>query len=471
MPFTKLKLTTFGSTLETKWKQGKGVHFTRIALGDGLLGNGSMINRTSLVSERLSLQINGIVASDDATQAAVIATLDNRDITEGFPYRELALMAKDPDTGREGTYLYDNAGQECEYLDTQANGVLIYERLKMLIRVEQAETISFEASGNPLNITWTDIEPILAKKADLGEDGTVVASQLPEMNYESPLKDNAAKDTPVDGDSLPLVDSADGSKTKRVLWSRVKAVLKAYFDTIYAAATHSHAWSAITGKPSSFAPAAHASTHGSGGTDPVTPAAIGAAAASHKHGAGDINSGTLDAARLPTVPLTKGGTGQTTAAKALYALINGSSTLAYSGAAAGDFLPLLDTSATTGKKISLENLINYMQLLGGVPKIATGSYTGTGTYGADNPCSLTFNFSPTLVVVSCWRAVSATTTRSVVGIFLRDDHGMRITQNTNYASRILYAAWAETSISWYSWDGDDDQLNYDGITYHYLAIG
>ena len=279
MPFTKLKLTTFGSTLETKWKQGKGVHFTRIALGDGLLGNGSMINRTSLVSERLSLQIDGIVASDDATQAAVVATLNNRDITEGFPYRELALMAKDPDTGREGTYLYDNAGQECEYLDTQANGVLIYERLKMLIRVEQAETISFEASGNPLNITWTDIEPILAKKADLGEDGTVVASQLPEMNYESPLKDNAAKDTPADGDSLPLVDSADSSKTKRVLWSRVKAVLKGYFDSLYAAASHSHAWSAITGKPSSFAPAAHASTHGSGGTDPVTPAAIGAAAA------------------------------------------------------------------------------------------------------------------------------------------------------------------------------------------------
>lgn len=217
------------------------------------------------------------------TQAAVIATLDNRDITEGFPYRELALMAKDPDTGREGTYLYDNAGQECEYLDTQANGVLIYERLKMLIRVEQAETISFEASGNPLNITWTDIEPILAKKADLGEDGTVVASQLPKMNYESPLKDNAAKDTPVDEDSLSLVDSADSGQTKRVLWSRVKAVLKGYFDNLYARAVHSHAWSAITGKPSTFAPSIHT------------------------HPASDLTT---------VVPVTKGGTGAVTAAGA-----------------------------------------------------------------------------------------------------------------------------------------------------------
>ena len=184
MPFTKLKLTTFGTTLETKWKQGKGVHFTRIAMGDGLIGSGSMINRTALVHERHSLRIDGVVATDDAAQAAVIATLDNKDLTEGFLYRELALMAQDPDTGREGTYLYDNAGQECEYLDTQANGVVIYERLKMLIRVEQTETISFEASGNPLNITWADIEPLLGQKADLGEDGKVIAAQLPAMDFD-----------------------------------------------------------------------------------------------------------------------------------------------------------------------------------------------------------------------------------------------------------------------------------------------
>ena len=314
-------------------------------------------------------------------------------------------------------------------------------------------------------------------KASLGEGGTIPAEQLPDLDYEPPLKDNAAKATPADGDSLPLVDSADGGKTKRVLWSRVKAVLKAYFDTIYAAATHSHAWSAITGKPSSFAPAAHASTHGSGGTDPVTPAAIGAAAASHKHGAGDINSGTLDAARLPTVPLTKGGTGQTTAAKALYALINGSSTLAYSGAAAGDFLPLLDTSATTGKKISLENLINYMQLLGGVPKIATGSYTGTGTYGADNPCSLTFPFLPKLVIIretganysnSKWSGYFTTILIPDAGGPTIGIEGSVIIYGVNNA---LSQTFTDTDISWHSTRSALYQLNTANRDYGYIAIG
>ena len=63
------------------------------------------------------------------------------------------------------------------------------------------------------------------------------------------------------------------------------------------------------------------------------------------------------------------------------------------------------------------------------------------------------------------------TTTSTIGIFVRNVHGMRLTQSTNYASRILYATWAETSISWYSADGENDQLNYEGTFYHYLAIG
>lgn len=232
-----------------------------------------------------------------------------------------------------------------------------------------------------------------------------------------------------------------------------------------AAATHSHAWSAITGKPSSFAPAAHASTHGSGGTDPVTPAAIGAAAAGHKHGAGDINSGTFASDRLPTVPLTKGGTGQTTAAKALYALINGSSTLAYSGAAAGDFLPLLDTSATTGKKISLENLINYMQILGGVPKIATGSYTGTGTYGADNPCSLTFPFLPKLVIIRNMVLMRGTD----VTFHSTSSNGSSSGNAKNTVT------WDANGLKWYCSQSYQpsaaSQMNAEGVVYNYLAIG
>ena len=68
-----------------------------------------------------------------------------------------------------------------------------------------------------------------------------------------------------------------------------------------------------------------------------------------------------------------------------------------------DILNLLSKSVIAqGTKITdvLGNLISIPadQIKDGV-KIATGSYTGTGTYGASNPNSLTFEFAPKLVFV------------------------------------------------------------------------
>ena len=110
-----------------------------------------------------------------------------------------------------------------------------------------------------------------------------------------------------------------------------------------------------------------------------TPSSIGAAASSHNHAASDINSGTLDSARLPTVPLTKGGTGQTTGAKGLYALINAASALTNTTIASGDYIALLDVSGTTGGKITLANLLAYMQ-----SNISAGAKTYVYTFTAAN---------------------------------------------------------------------------------------
>lgn len=64
------------------------------------------------------------------------------------------------------------------------------------------------------------------------------------------------------------------------------------------------------------------STTGSAGTRTVLWSSIKAlfAAAKHSHAASDITSGTLAVDRLPTIPLSKGGTGATSAATARTAL-------------------------------------------------------------------------------------------------------------------------------------------------------
>ena len=58
-----------------------------------------------------------------------------------------------------------------------------------------------------------------------------------------------------------------------------------------------------------YAPSTHASQHGSGGADPITPAAIGAAAASHNQAASTITAGTFAATGVKAM----NGTDYTTA--------------------------------------------------------------------------------------------------------------------------------------------------------------
>ena len=50
--------------------------------------------------------------------------------------------------------------------------------------------------------------------------------------------------------------------------------------------------------------------------------------------------------------------------------------------------------------IQADTFPTAIQSLGsGFAKIQTGSYVGTGTYGASNPCSLTFDFEPKLILI------------------------------------------------------------------------
>ncbi len=106
------------------------------------------------------------------------------------------------------------------------------------------ETIEAQQHNTPLEDIKNDLNlarPITAGGTG-GQSATEARNNLSVYSKEetdsailSKPSGAAAKATPVDADGVLLSDSADGGKTKRVLWSRVKAVLKAYFDDVYLA--------------------------------------------------------------------------------------------------------------------------------------------------------------------------------------------------------------------------------------------
>lgn len=75
--------------------------------------------------------------------------------------------------------------------------------------------------------------------AALGDDPNFATTMTNALaGKEALIKNNAAKTALVDADKLPLVDSADSSKTKNITFANLKSGLKAYFDTQYNSFTY-----------------------------------------------------------------------------------------------------------------------------------------------------------------------------------------------------------------------------------------
>lgn len=95
------------------------------------------------------------------------------------------------------------------------------------------------------------------------------------------------------------------------------------------------------------------------------------------------------------VAVANGGTGKNTAPLGLYNLINGSAALASNGLATGDFIPLGDVSASTGKKVTLANLVSYLNGNVVPSNIVVGSYTGDSIAGR----VINLGFNPRAVMI------------------------------------------------------------------------
>ena len=118
----------------------------------------------------------------------------------------------------------------------------------------------------------------------------------------------------------------------------------------------------------------------------------------------------------------------------------------------------------------LGNLISIPsgQIKDGV-KLATGSYTGTGTYGARNPNSLTFDFEPKLVIIQASQGYGY---QMLVFIYKTGEELLMPWQSTS-GSFTNKGKINNNVVSWYM-EGNSNatyQLNESNTKYYYIAIG
>lgn len=114
--------------------------------------------------------------------------------------------------------------------------------------------------------------------------------------------------------------------------------------------------------------------------------------------------------------------------------------------------------------------------LGTKAKIQTGSYVGTGTYGADNPCSLTFDFVPEIICIYCFKD-----NNNNLGVIGNSEYG----STSSYQEQISYTM-VNTSIAtteyakpgfgrWYSGQTNQTYYSYwkcsnDRKTYYWYSV-
>lgn len=163
--FGGLMLTNSGRNLEAKAQLGKTLKFKRIALGDGQITTESMITMTSLINEVLSVEIIGMQITKDNI-VTITFYLTNQDLEKGFVWRELGVIAEDPDTKEEILYNYGNARANAEYISGANEQDILELKVSIDLIISNVENVTVSIDNSLVFATKQELNELNNAKVD-----------------------------------------------------------------------------------------------------------------------------------------------------------------------------------------------------------------------------------------------------------------------------------------------------------------
>ena len=148
-------ITNAGKQMIVESQNGATLKFTRVALGDGVLGdNEDEMELTALKNEKLSVNISSF--KDLGTgQFTLTFTIDNSQVEKGFWHREIGIMAS-VNGGAEKLYAYTNAGSAASFLYNKTTPVQA-RTVKIDFVVGSAENVEVVVDKSIVYATQNDL--------------------------------------------------------------------------------------------------------------------------------------------------------------------------------------------------------------------------------------------------------------------------------------------------------------------------
>ncbi len=430
------KLTASGKNLLLRALAGETITFTKIQLGNGNAQEPT--EATGLANPILTVELSKIVVGTE--YVTLTAQFTNGTVTSGFHITEAGFFAEDPDDStKEILYALGNEDEStADYVPDNANRILEMQ-FDALIFIGDAENVSAAISSSLVYASKEDFDKHTGNTAN---PHSVTKAQVGLGNVPNL---SPSDQVPTFTEATTLTNIVSGEKNS-TLFGKIKLAISKLIE------------------------------HLNNRSNPhnTTAAQVGAAAKSHTHNATDINAGVL--------PVFRGGTGHGALGRGYLLRGNGGNTTltAFTGTGAvfntasnvdTRFGTLPVECGGTGQT-SLAGLATALAGAdGGLSKIVTGTYTGTGDYGTSNRKTLTFSAPPKLLVVMpetntsggqrggfiVLRGVSSSRGGGIMD-YIKGDWGQ------------LYYTWNDNSVTWYSTVGEGPAQNLNGMTYHYFAI-